>query len=198
MIKVCEEGFVTPSPPPRCANHHLTQILFFTESIKKAAKLVAEDMMTYYRGDEPGMVPGILPGPPPDGDYYWWQGGAMWGGLLDYWHVTDDDTWNDDIYQSLLHQAAPNRDFMHKNWSASLGNDDQAFWSMTSMIAAELKFKDPPEDDAQWVALTQAVWNEQASPDRRGGGCDNGLRWQIYPTNQGYNYKNCKYTHGSA
>ncbi len=146
--------------------------------------------MQFYHGHEPGNTVGILPGPPPAGDYYWWQGGAMWGLMLDYWHTTGDDTWNDYIYDSLLHQAAPNRDFMHTNWSASLGNDDQAFWGMTAMIAAEEKFRDPPEDEPQWLALTQAVWNEQAAPDRRDDTCGGGLRWQIFVANVGYNYKN--------
>lgn len=149
--------------------------------------------MSFYKGHEPGMTPGILPGPPPDGgDYYWWQGGAMWGALIDYWYTTGDDTWNDYIYDSILLQASDNGDFMDSNWTASLGNDDQAFWGMTAMIAAELKFRDPPEEDHQWLSMTQAVWNEQVAPDRRDGTCGGGLRWQIYPMNQGYNYKNSK------
>ena len=160
------------------------------ESIKKAAKLVAQDLMDYYHGDEPGNTVGILPGPPPDGDYYWWQGGALWGTMLDYWHWTEDDTWNDDVYASLLHQAAPTKDFMHDNWTASLGNDDQAFWGMSAMLAAEVGFRDPPKDEAQWLALAQAVWNEQTRDDRRDEECGGGLRWQIYSINTGYNYKN--------
>lgn len=48
-----------------------------TEAVKMAASEVAEDLLGFYRGEEPGWVYGILPGPPPDGDYYWWIGGAM-------------------------------------------------------------------------------------------------------------------------
>ncbi|RYP89164.1 hypothetical protein DL770_004536 [Monosporascus sp. CRB-9-2] len=159
------------------------------ESIKAAARLVAADLMSFYEGELPGRVPGILPGPPPDGDYFWWQGGALWGTMLDYWHWTEDDTYNDVVYRALLHQAGDRRDFMHPNWTASLGNDDQAFWALSSMIAAETGFQDPPEDEPQWLALTQAVWNEQASDDRRDGTCGGGLRWQIYQ-HRGYEYKN--------
>ena len=80
---------------------------------------------------------------------------------------------------------------MHKNWTASLGNDDQAFWGMTAMLAAELNFRNPPEDEPQWLALAQAVWNEQALDDnRRDDECGGGLRWQIYNFNNGYDYKN--------
>ncbi|KAJ2961147.1 hypothetical protein NQ176_g11019 [Zarea fungicola] len=45
------------------------------DAIKAGAKQAAQDMLRYYHGTEPGQVPGILPGPPPAGPYYWWIGG---------------------------------------------------------------------------------------------------------------------------
>ncbi|KAI1360657.1 putative glycosyl hydrolase [Xylaria arbuscula] len=161
------------------------------DSIKKAASQVAEDLLSYYHGDEYGQIPGILPGPPPDGgDYYWWEGGAMWGTLLDYWHWTGDDSFNNLTYQGMQWQAGPNADFVNNNWSFSLGNDDQAFWGMSAVIAAEFNFQDPPESDPQWLALAQAVWNEQTADNLRDGGCGFGLRWQANSLNQGFTYKN--------
>ncbi|KAI1803039.1 glycoside hydrolase family 76 protein [Daldinia bambusicola] len=162
------------------------------ESIKKAAAQVAEDLLTFYHGDEPGWVPGILPGPPPDGDYYWWQGGAMWGTLLDYRHNTGDKKYDDMITTAMLHQAGDDRDYLPSNWSASMGNDDQAFWALSAMLATEIGYTDPPEDEPQWAALAQAVFNEQTSEDRRvpNGRCKWGLRWQVYSTNNGYDYIN--------
>ncbi|KAI2619018.1 mannan endo-1,6-alpha-mannosidase [Hypomontagnella submonticulosa] len=161
-------------------------------SIKKAAAQVAEDLLTFYHGDEPGMVPGILPGPPPDGDYYWWQGGALWGTMIDYRHHTGDKTYDDMITQAMLFQVGPNEDYMPPNWTASMGNDDQAFWALSAMLATELGYTDPPEDQPQWLALAQAVFNEQTHEDRRvaSGRCEWGLRWQVYPSNNGYNYIN--------
>ncbi|KAI0190954.1 mannan endo-1,6-alpha-mannosidase DCW1-like protein [Xylaria flabelliformis] len=161
-------------------------------SIKAAAALVAEDLLTFYHGDEPGWVPGILPGPPPDGDYYWWQGGAMWGALLDYRHTMGDKQFDDIISTALLFQVGPNNDFMPPNWTASMGNDDQAFWAYSGLLAAETGFTDPPADQPQWLALAQAVFNEQTNIDRRveGGNCDWGLRWQVYRTNNGFDYIN--------
>ncbi|KAI1464386.1 glycoside hydrolase family 76 protein [Daldinia caldariorum] len=162
------------------------------ESIKKAAAQVAEDLLTFYHGDEPGWVPGILPGPPPDGDYYWWQGGAMWGTLLDYRHNTGDTQYDDMITTAMLHQAGDDRDYLPSNWSASMGNDDQAFWALSAMLATEIGYTDPPEDQPQWAALAQAVFHEQTSEDRRvpSGRCKWGLRWQVYSTNNGYDYIN--------
>ena len=46
-------------------------------SIKTAAATIAYDMMKYYTGNTTGSV-GLLPKP-----YYWWEAGAMWGGMVD-------------------------------------------------------------------------------------------------------------------
>ncbi|KAH8893277.1 mannan endo-1,6-alpha-mannosidase, partial [Thozetella sp. PMI_491] len=158
--------------------------------IKASAKLLAGDLLSYYHGNESGQTPGILPGPPPAGDYYWWEGGAMWGTLIDYYHLTGDSSYNDLITQALLWQVGPNKDYMPPNVTASLGNDDQGFWGMTAMLAAENNFPNPPSDQPQWLSLAQAVFNTQASPDRHDDTCGGGLRWQIPLTNNGYNYKN--------
>ena len=114
----------------------------------------------------------------------------MWGTLIDYWHLTGDSQYNNITTQALLFQVGPDRDYMPPNVTASLGNDDQGFWGMTAMLAAEDKFPDPPKDQPQWLALAQAVFNTQASPDRHDNTCNGGLRWQIPLSNNGYDYKN--------
>jgi len=153
---------------------------------------MAYDLMLQYKGNQSGEIPGILPGPPTEhkGDYYWWEGGAMMGTYIDYWFLTGDDSYNHVITEGMLHQTGPNQDYMPPNHTASLGNDDQGFWGMSAMLAAENRFPDPPPDQAQWLALAQAVWVTQASPDRHDETCGGGLRWQVPPTNMGYNYKN--------
>lgn len=161
-----------------------------TAAIKQTASTLAWDMLQYYHGNETGMVPGILPGPPPAGDYYWWEGGAMWGTLIDYWHYTGDSTYNNLIMQSMQFQVGEGNDYMPSNYTASLGNDDQGFWGLSAMLAAEVGFPDPPSDKPQWLALAQSVFNTQASPGRHDGTCGGGIRWQIPFANNGYDYKN--------
>lgn len=160
------------------------------DEIKASAKTIAFDLMGYYKGNLSGQVPGILPGPPPAGEYYWWEGGALMGAMIDYWHLTGDDTYNDVVTQGMLHQVGDNRDYQPINYTASLGNDDQAFWGMTAMQAAEVNFPNPPSDQPQWLALAQAVFNTQAAPARHDPTCGGGMRWQIPAANSGYNYKN--------
>lgn len=174
-----------PSSPLPMTDHQ--------DNIRKSAATIAWDMLQYYHGNESGKVPGILPGPPASGEgpYYWWQGGAMWGTLIDYWYLTGDDTYNDLVKQSMLFQVGPNRDYMPPNYTITMGNDDQGFWGMSAMVAAETKFPDPPKDEPQWLALAQAVFNSMATPDRwQEDTCGGGLRWQVPFSNLGYNYKN--------
>ncbi|KAK3934738.1 putative dfg5 protein [Diplogelasinospora grovesii] len=168
----------------------LTVDLTSADSIKTAAKTIAFNLMTYYHGNESGQTPGILPGPPPAGPYYWWEGGALWGTMVDYWHYTNDTTYNTETLNALVFQAnSPQDNYMPPNWTASLGNDDQGFWGMSAMLAAETTFQNPPSTQPQWLALAQAVFNTQAARwDTQY--CNGGLRWQIPLSNNGYDYKN--------
>ena len=154
------------------------------DSIKSAASSIARQMMTAYVGNLTGQVPGLLPPP-----YYWWEAGAMFGSLLDYWYYTGDTTYNDETEQALLFQVGPDNNYEPTNRTSDLGNDDQAFWAMAAMSAAELKFQNPSPDKPQWLALAQAVFNRQA-PRWDDKNCGGGLRWQIFSFNNGYNYKN--------
>ncbi|KAH7015713.1 glycoside hydrolase [Ilyonectria destructans] len=162
------------------------------DEIRDTARSLAYDLMLQYDGNQTGMIPGILPGPPTEykGDYYWWEGGAMMGTYVDYWKLTGDTSYNDVVMEGILHQTGENADFMPLNHTASLGNDDQGFWGMTAMLAAENKFPNPPDDKPQWLALAQGVWATQAAPGRHDETCNGGLRWQVPFSNAGYNYKN--------
>jgi mannan endo-1,6-alpha-mannosidase len=77
---------------------------------------------------------------------------------------------------------------MPANQTRTLGNDDQAFWGMAAMSAAENKLPDL-KDGPSWLAIAQAVfqtqhkrWNSES--------CGGGFKWQIFFMNPGYNYKN--------
>ncbi|KAI1494560.1 glycosyl hydrolase family 76-domain-containing protein [Biscogniauxia mediterranea] len=155
-----------------------------TDSIKSVSKDIAQDLMTFYTGNKPGGIPGLLPEP-----YYWWEGGALMGALIDYWYYTGDSTYNDITQQGLLHQVGPYNDYMPPNQTLTEGNDDQGFWGMAVMTAAEYNFQDPPEGQPQWLALAQAVFNTQAARWDMDH-CNGGLRWQIFTWNNGFNYKN--------
>ncbi|KAI0814618.1 cell wall glycosyl hydrolase [Xylaria sp. FL0064] len=154
------------------------------DSIKQAASTVAYGLLKYYTGNNTGDTPGNLPDP-----YFWWEAGAMFGTMIDYWFYTNDTSYIDVTTQALLHQVGDDKDFMPTNQTRTLGNDDQGFWAMAAMSAAENNFPNPPPDQPQWLALAQAVFNEYV--DRWDTDtCSGGLRWQIFTFNTGFNYKN--------
>ena len=155
-----------------------------TDSIKSAASTVAYDLVTFYTGNNTGDVPGNLPDP-----YYWWEAGAMFGSLINYWALTGDTTYNDITLQAMEHQAGSNGDFMPSNQTYTEGNDDQCFWAVSAMMAAERNFTNPSASQPGWLAMVQAVFNQQAKRWDHAK-CDGGMRWQIYTWNAGYNYKN--------
>ncbi|RAL64752.1 hypothetical protein DID88_001783 [Monilinia fructigena] len=128
------------------------------DSIKTAASEVAYDMMKYYTGNNTGDVAGNLPDP-----YYWWEAGAMFGIMVDYWYYTGDTTYNAEVKEALLHQAGDSYDFMPLNQTKTEGNDDQGFWGMAAMSAAEANFDNPDSGTPGWLAMAQAVFNDMAS-----------------------------------
>ena len=142
--------------------------------------------MKYYTGNitnTPSTI-AVLPAP-----YYWWEAGALWGALLDYYHYTNDSSYNYVTTQALLSQVGPDSNYMVPAQQKDEGNDDQAFWGFATMSAAEKDYPQPTTGNYSWVELTENLWNTQV---RRWDttSCNGGLKWQIFNFNNGYDYKN--------
>jgi mannan endo-1,6-alpha-mannosidase len=160
------------------------RLLICAASIKQAAKTISGNLRNFYTGDRKGDTPGNLPDP-----YYWWEAGAMFNAFIDYWYYTGDDSYNAITAQAMEHQIGDYNAFMPANQTKTLGNDDQAFWGMAAMSAAENKMPDLGNGKPSWLALAQAVFNTQK--DRwDNAACGGGLRWQIFTFNNGFTYKN--------
>lgn len=113
----------------------------------------------------------------------------MFGSLIDYFSYTGDIQYNRLVHAGMQHQVGPDNNFMPPNQTRTLGNDDQCFWALSAMSAAEANFPNPPKEKPQWLALAQAVFNTQV-PRWDMSKCNGGLKWQIYAFNNGYNYRN--------
>ncbi|KAJ4299696.1 hypothetical protein N0V90_004942 [Kalmusia sp. IMI 367209] len=158
------------------------------DSVRSAAKDVAQVLWSMYATTDDKVISGItglLTYPP----YYWWQAGAMFGQLIDYWYYTNDSSYNDMIRDGLIHQAGDKWDYMPANQSKDEGNDDQLFWAFTLMSAAEYNFPNPPDGTPGWLGLSQSIWNQLATR-WEAATCGGGVRWQIYQWLPGWNYKN--------
>lgn len=118
----------------------------------------------------------------------WWVAGAMFMTLIQYWHVTGDTQFNHVASQGMYAQKGENNDYFPSNWSAWLGNDDQIFWGLAAITAAEFNY---PQSDGEpsWITLAQGVFNNQV-PRWDNSACGGGMRWQCHFYQQGYNLKN--------
>lgn len=57
------------------------------------------------------------------------------------------------------------------------------------MSAAEYNLSTPTAPASRWLALAEAVFNDQVRRWNTAT-CNGGLKWQIFPSNTGYDYKN--------
>ncbi|TGO32056.1 hypothetical protein BHYA_0359g00010 [Botrytis hyacinthi] len=154
-----------------------------TDSIKLAAGTIAKDLVSLYNQSQtPGNPIGVLSAP-----YYWWESGAMFDTLIQYWRLTGDSQYNKLVTQGLASQRGPNDDFMPPNQTISMGSDDQSIWALAAMSAVETRLVE--DQNVSWVDLAQATFDEQVLRwDEET--CNGGLRWQIFTFNAGYSYKN--------
>lgn len=113
----------------------------------------------------------------------------MWGGLVDYSVYTGDKYYDYPVQEAIFAQSSYTVDFMMPDQRPSLGNDDQVFWALAAMSAAEHRFPVRADiNQALYISLAQNVFDEQAHR-WNSSTCGGGLKWQIFPENVGFDYK---------
>lgn len=153
-------------------------------SIYEACKLVASGVMDYYWGKDYGGTIGMFTHP-----YYWWEAGGAFGSVMDYSYYFDNDTYIPVIIQSMMYQKGDESNFMPLNQTTTEGNDDQVFWGIAAIQAAERNFTNPSDGNPTWFELATATFNTMKNRWDESS-CGGGLRWQIFQWNNGYDYKN--------
>ncbi|GME83890.1 unnamed protein product [Ambrosiozyma monospora] len=163
------------------------------DSVCNATAQVIKGTLNYYGGLKNPAQVGVFYDP-----YYWWEAGEGWGGMIINWQFcknndtygpNNNDTLESILYDALMSQRGSGNDYIPSSQSLTEGNDDQAFWGLAVLEAAERNFTNPPEKEPGWLALSQAVFNTMwARWDTEN--CGGGLRWQIFTWNKGYDYKN--------
>ncbi|KAG0153003.1 hypothetical protein PDIDSM_1962 [Penicillium digitatum] len=139
--------------------------------------------MTWYKEngtDNPGFI-----------SRSWWTGAALFLACLNHWHATNDTTYNEEVSIGMQHQGSPTGDFM-PTWAIGIGNDDQMFWGLAAITAAEYKFPNRPTGNT-WLTLAEGVFNDQKASDGKGWDttvCGGGIRWQKEIWQSGYTMKN--------
>ncbi|KAE9970067.1 hypothetical protein BLS_004754 [Venturia inaequalis] len=144
-------------------------------SIRSASRQIAGNLVGLYNPQQPGTLPA---------PYWWWEAGGMIAGLLDYGHYTGDLSYNTIAAQAILAQKQSTNDFMGPD---ATGNDDQGWWALTAMSAAEYGLP-APNGSPSWLSIAQNVFTEftQRWDLTR---CNGGMKWKIQPGADGYHYK---------
>ncbi|KAF2429819.1 mannan endo-1,6-alpha-mannosidase [Tothia fuscella] len=150
-----------------------------SQSVRFAASLVARGIQSLYQPNATNGIVGKWPYPP----YFWWESGGAWGAMIEYWHYTNDTTYNSITYQALTHQLSLE--------AFNTGNDDRAFWVVVAMSAAEYNFREPVAPLPSWLQVVINAWEVFAHRwVIDSSTCGGGLRWQFQENMAGWNYKN--------
>lgn len=132
-------------------------------------------------------IPGLF-----SDDYYWWEAGAVFHGLIEYSHLTGDSQYDKLVSEALQWQTGEWDAFMPVNQTKYLGNEDQSTWGLAAMTAAEVGLPKPKK--GEWVYYATNVFDTQVQRlvlEEQNGTCNGGgLRFQIFTFNDGYEYKN--------
>lgn len=177
-----------------------------TSSIKAAAATVVEGIFSYYKNNatgpntQPWQV-GLFPFFP----YYWWESGAVWGGMMDYYAYTADDSYLNATLTAMAAQTGPDYDYVPPQQMADEANDDQAFWAFNLVTALEYSLPLLPCPNgtsnsgtaladlcpSHWLVMADNIFNEYVGRYLNASEyCNGGLRWQFNPNLNGYTYKN--------
>jgi mannan endo-1,6-alpha-mannosidase len=149
-------------------------------SIKNAAATCAHGLMSYYKNNQSTTAAadvGTFPKP-----IYWWESGAVWGGMVDYFTYTGDKSYLKATSDALMAQIGPDADFIVPAHRGDEGNDDQAFWALSVMSAVEHGFPQPANKPA-WADIAANTFNNMITRWMTDV-CGGGFKWQIYPENR--------------
>ncbi|KAH7371593.1 glycoside hydrolase [Pyrenochaeta sp. MPI-SDFR-AT-0127] len=157
------------------------------DSIKSTAKTLAGGIIAAYQDSlQEDLTPGLF-----SKDYFWWESGAVFHGLVEYSHLTGDSQYDALVSEALQWQIGEYDAYMPVNQTKSLGNEDQSTWGLAAMTAAEVGFSKPKK--GEWVDYAANVFDTQVvrlQLEEKNNTCKGGgLRWQIFTFNDGYEYK---------
>lgn len=116
---------------------------------------------------------------------WWWQSGSAVDALLTYTATTGDSQYATLLSNTLITESTATNDFMTVH---ATGNDDQAWWALAALTAAETGLA--PTGSVPWATLAQNVFQEQTGRwdnDK----CNGGMKWKILEGDgtDGWHYK---------
>ncbi|KAG9199135.1 hypothetical protein G6514_009053 [Epicoccum nigrum] len=116
---------------------------------------------------------------------WWWQSGSAVDALLTYSSTTGDLQYNTLLASTLITEGTAANDFMTVH---ATGNDDQAWWALAALTAAEKNFA--PTGPVPWATMAQNVFQQQTTRWDKDK-CNGGMKWKILEGDgtDGWHYK---------
>ncbi|KAI8893312.1 glycoside hydrolase [Globomyces pollinis-pini] len=114
------------------------------EQLMSATKKVAAQLMSYYTPKTSGggsILPSAKNGPE---GFQWFEGGIMWGAVMEYQKLTGDDQYKTTVTNGLtLASYGPVGSFLGKNRASQISiqgkwNDDILWWALGGLYGAEI------------------------------------------------------------
>ena len=178
----------TPTPTPVPTSTVTTSVILSatpsaTEAAVPSAKLLLKTAGTYassLRATYPDQGLALFAEP-----IWWWQSGSAVDALLTYSSASGDSQYNTLLANTLITEGTPANDFMTVH---ATGNDDQAWWALAALTAAETNLA--PTGPVPWATMAQNVFQQQTTRWDKDK-CNGGMKWKILEGDgtDGWHYK---------
>ncbi|KAK6518239.1 hydrolase 76 protein [Arthrobotrys conoides] len=152
------------------------------DTLKAAAKVVMRSLVDDYTSQKP-FVAGLLPS-----DYSFFESGVFFNTILNYAAFTGDKSYNSLFEKDFYNQIGENANFITKNNSARVVNDDVGYWALAAISAAEYGARPFESSAPSYLILADNAFNDfvQRWDDKTCGG---GLRWAVQASDDRYGFK---------
>ncbi|KAJ3310962.1 hydrolase 76 protein [Boothiomyces sp. JEL0838] len=156
------------------------------QAVRQANEQIAANLMTYYTPNPNGVIPDL-------GDFPWYEGGVMWGAMMEYIKTSGNATFSTTVVNALtLASEGAVGSFLtadENEGSVWLGrwNDDILWWAMGSLTGTEMFGNVKMPGGVTFLNLTTTTFNQVYS--FWDNSCSGGIMWARDKSSSKYGYK---------
>ncbi|KAJ3320193.1 hydrolase 76 protein [Boothiomyces sp. JEL0866] len=156
------------------------------QAVRQANAQIASNLMSYYTPNSKGVIPDF-------GDFPWYEGGVMWGAMMEYIKTSGNDTFSRTVVNALtLASEGTVGSFLtsdENEGSVWLGrwNDDILWWAMGSLTGTEMYGNVKMPGGVTFLNLTTTTFNQVYS--FWDSSCSGGIMWARDKSSSKYGYK---------
>ncbi|KAJ3270152.1 hydrolase 76 protein [Terramyces sp. JEL0728] len=156
------------------------------QSVRQANVQIANNLMSYYTPNTQGVIPDF-------GDYPWYEGGVMWGAMMEFIKTSGNSTFSTTVVNALtLASEGSVGSFLTSNenkGSVWLGrwNDDILWWAMGALVGTEMYGDVKMPGGVNYLKLATNTFDQVYS--FLDSSCSGGIMWARDKSSAKYGYK---------